>query len=106
MKKYFTLIDRAAQEHKLEIPEGISLNLMEYLRSAGFDIEGICGGICLCATCHVYTLPDYCKTEVTEDELDMLDQSLLNKPSSRLACQIPVDEDLDGYRIELAPVPL
>lgn len=67
-------------------------------------IEADCGGTMSCATCHVYVrdaflaqLPD-----MTSDEDSMLDfTSSLRKPNSRLSCQIPLAEALDGLTVDL-----
>jgi 2Fe-2S ferredoxin len=65
------------------------------------DIPGIlatCGGSCACATCHVYVDQAwYGKLDPPSlDELDMLDTAHDLQPTSRLSCQIPVTEAIDG----------
>jgi ferredoxin, 2Fe-2S len=45
-------IDRDGDEHTLEARAGYTL--MEILRDGGLPIEAICGGQCICSTCHVY----------------------------------------------------
>jgi 2Fe-2S ferredoxin len=41
--------------------------------------------------------------EQSDAELDMLDQAFFVKPSSRLGCQIPITEEIDGIVLRLAP---
>ena len=65
------------------------------------DVPGIdadCGGACACATCHIYVNEDWLGKigEQDKQEADMLEMSEDVKSNSRLACQIPVTEDLDG----------
>ena len=72
------------------------------------DIEGICGGLCACATCHVYVDEPYLGLldEQDEDEEDTLDASagtILLKPNSRLGCQIQLTAQLDGLVATVAP---
>jgi 2Fe-2S ferredoxin len=44
--------DRSGKEHRVTGRVGTSL--MENLRDADLDVAAICGGMCSCATCHVY----------------------------------------------------
>ncbi len=39
----------------------------------------------------------------TDDELDQLTQLGDCRPNSRLACQVPMSDKLDGLRVRLAP---
>lgn len=65
------------------------------------DIDGIiaeCGGGCSCATCHVYVDPAWADklAPLSPQEDGMLDCVIERRPTSRLSCQIPVTDDLDG----------
>jgi len=65
------------------------------------DIDGIvaeCGGACSCATCHVYVDEGWVERTGEPDAMEdgMLDCVLDRRPTSRLSCQIPVREELDG----------
>ena len=79
--------------------------LMEIIRDEGMDIEAACGGCCACATCHVYIDEKWLDklTPIDEDEESMLDQAFDVKKNSRLSCQIHLNEELDGLKLELAP---
>jgi ferredoxin len=48
--------DRDGQRQPVEIPEGINLSLMEVLKASEYDVLATCGGMALCATCHVQVL--------------------------------------------------
>ncbi len=37
----------------LEAPTDMGLNLMEFLKGNDYDVMSTCGGMALCATCHV-----------------------------------------------------
>ena len=49
--------DRAGQRHTLEAIEG--WRVMEIIRDWGLPIEGLCGGACECATCHVFVAEEW-----------------------------------------------
>ena len=95
--------DRSGKKHELEGDTNSSL--MEILRDAGLEIEAACGGCCACATCHVYVNEKWLNKikPKDDDEESMLDQAFDIRNNSRLSCQIPLSEDLDGIELELAP---
>ena len=82
----------------------MAMNLMEVCKAYELPIEGICGGMALCASCHCYILSDHTLNEPSEDEENMLDQAFFVEDNSRLACQIRMNEDLEGLIVKLAPV--
>jgi 2Fe-2S ferredoxin len=96
------VIDRQGRPHELEAVEG--WRVMEILRDYKVGIEGVCGGSCDCATCHVVVAPDWAGRlpQAREDEIDALDTLPLIEPTSRLSCQIIWSDDLDGLRLTLA----
>ena len=82
------------------------LSVMEVIRDSGSDeIMALCGGACSCATCHVYVDEKFVGLlpAMSEDENDLLDGSTHRQPGSRLSCQIPFSEALDGLRVTIAP---
>lgn len=98
-----TIIDREGETHALEADSG--LNLMEIIREHGFDeLLALCGGCCSCATCHVHIAPDFAGKvpPMGADEDDLLDSSSHRAGTSRLACQIPFGDHLDGLRVTIA----
>lgn len=95
--------DRAGVQHTLEAPTDMGLNLMELCKSYDLPVLGTCGGMALCASCHVYVLSDHPLSEPTEDELNMLDAAFFVKTNSRLGCQIKLSDELDGLVVKLAP---
>ncbi|MBB6111526.1 ferredoxin, 2Fe-2S [Mucilaginibacter lappiensis] len=94
--------DREGHRAPVEIPEGINLSLMEVLKASEYEILATCGGMALCATCHVQVVegPEQYFTP-TDNELDMLDTLPNAGPDSRLACQIHLSEEMDGMVFRL-----
>ncbi|MFT4714791.1 MAG: 2Fe-2S ferredoxin, partial [Candidatus Azotimanducaceae bacterium] len=68
---------------------------------AGIDAD--CGGECSCATCHVLIDAAWLgKLEaINEQESSMLDLNPDREERSRLSCQIPMTEEIDGMVVNL-----
>lgn len=69
-------------------------------------IEADCGGLMTCATCHVYVREPFLASLPAQsaDELAMLEFTASpRRASSRLSCQIQLDETLDGLTVDLPP---
>jgi len=95
------VIDQEDVEIPLTVKSGTTL--LDLCLDNELDVEGACGGECCCSTCHVYLPQDLCDsiTEPDEDELDMLDLAIAVKDTSRLGCQITIDESFEGKKIQL-----
>lgn len=91
----FHVEDNRGEVRLIEIPEGISLNLMEVLKASEYSIPATCGGMALCATCHIEVKKGLESLPAAKDiELDMIDTLPNATDLSRLACQIHVTEDV------------
>ena len=96
-----TYISASGKRREVAVPIGSSV--MEGAVNNG--VEGIvaeCGGACMCATCHIYVdeawLPRL--RPIAEDEEAMLGNTFApRKPNSRLGCQIPITEELNGLTV-------
>ncbi len=80
--------------------------LKDALKAAGIDeILAICGGFASCGTCHVYIAKNWLDRlpSLRADELELLGFSDWRQENSRLACQIPFSEALDGIALTVAP---
>lgn len=98
------VVDRKGREKAVTGESGLSV--MEVIRDNGFDeLLALCGGSCSCATCHVYVDAGWTAKVggPHEDEADLLDSSDHRKAESRLSCQIPFSDELDGLKVEIAP---
>jgi len=89
------------QHQELEIPSNMGLSLMEVLKASEYDILATCGGMALCATCHIQVLDDFELPEPGDDEADMLDTLHNAQSDSRLSCQIRITPELQGMRIKI-----
>ena len=101
-----TIIDRDGILHEVEAPTDMNMNIMELVRAYELAPEGtigICGGMAMCASCQCYVLNDVALTEMGDDEEAMLSEAFYVKSNSRLGCQIPITESLEGLELELAP---
>ena len=97
-----SVVDREGCEHQLRAREGESLMLL--LNRAGLGVDGVCGGCCICATCHIYVEdPQGQLPPMDIDEAMLLDGLLARSDHSRLACQLSSDDIPDGQTIRIAP---
>jgi 2Fe-2S ferredoxin len=95
--------DLDGREHELEArPDEV---LMELLREQDWGVSALCGGMCSCATCHVFVDEEWLESfplkESDEEELlEILDHF---EPNSRLSCQLRIQAAHDGLSLKLAP---
>ncbi len=74
---------------KMDIPTDMGLSIMEVLKGEGFPILATCGGMALCATCHIEVLEGFEDLpEPSNEELDMLESLPILTRTSRLSCQL------------------
>ncbi len=91
------------QRRELEAPIDMGLSLMELLKASDYPIQATCGGMALCATCHVQVLAGPPLPEPSDDEWAMLDTLPVLHETSRLSCQIRLNSpNLDGLVVRIA----
>ncbi|MBX8685913.1 2Fe-2S ferredoxin [Mycobacterium vulneris] len=95
-----TYVSHDGTERRVTVDSGVTL------MDAAVDnnvpgIDGDCGGECACATCHIHVASDWVDRLPTasEQERSMLEFCEGLDSCSRLGCQIPVDDDLDGITV-------
>ena len=97
-----TFIEFDGTEHEVEAVSGNSL-MMTALDNLIPGIDADCGGECSCATCHVVVDNNW--AEITgspsKNEESMLDLNPDREDNSRLSCQIPVEDSMDGLVVKL-----
>ena len=97
-----TYVEANGTEHVVDVPIGSSV-MQGAINNLVPGIEGDCGGLCACATCHVYVPPEWAQRcgEPEELETNILDFAFDVTPESRLACQIHVGPELDGLVVRM-----
>ena len=97
------VVDRDGVEHEVDAKTG--LKVMETLRELDYGVAAICGGMCSCATCHVYVDPEWQAKlpAAMSDERGLLSELTHHESNSRLSCQIDFTPDLAGLRVTIAP---
>ncbi|WP_347922823.1 2Fe-2S iron-sulfur cluster-binding protein [Pontimicrobium sp. SW4] len=95
--------DREGVIHNLLAPTDMAMNLMEVFKAYELPVEGTCGGMAMCASCQCYVISNHQLNNMEDDEEAMLSEAFYVKENSRLGCQIPITENLEGLEIELAP---
>ncbi|MGE0620972.1 MAG: 2Fe-2S iron-sulfur cluster-binding protein [Pseudomonadales bacterium] len=93
-------VEHNGTEHEVDVPVGTSL-MQGAVNQLVPGIEGDCGGLCACGTCHVY-IPDQARALCgVPDELEqgMLEFAFDVNDSSRLSCQITATEAMEGMRV-------
>lgn len=80
-------------------------SLLDVGQAAGLPLEGTCEGQMACSTCHVIVDADWFTRlpKASDDEEDMIDLAAGATRYSRLACQILLDESLDGLTVRVPP---
>ena len=98
----FKVEDEEGVRRTIEVPEDISLSVMEVLRASEYPIPATCGGLALCATCHVEIVEGVDQLgPPTPAELDMLDTLPSTSSASRLSCQIRLHPGLQDVVLKL-----
>jgi len=90
----------------VEVDARPGLSLMENIRALPRSVEAICGGLCSCATCHVFIDSEWIARlppRRHEERLMLAGSRWFDAARSRLSCQIKVTEQLEGLRLAVAP---
>lgn len=88
---------------EVDAPSGV--RLLEVAQADGQSLEGTCEGQMACSTCHVIVEPeDFGKLPpASEEEEDMLDLALHATRTSRLSCQIWIEEAWEALSVRIPP---
>jgi 2Fe-2S ferredoxin len=97
------LVESDGVRHRITCHVGESL--MRAATDAGIDaIKADCGGTMSCATCHVIVEPEWAARlpPASPDEDSMLEMTAApRQATSRLSCQIVLEQSLDGLTVAL-----
>jgi 2Fe-2S ferredoxin len=99
----FNIIDKEGKKNTIGSEEGITIRdaVMEKLAPSMF---GLCGGNCICATCHIYVdKKDFNKLpKADENEVEtMQTNDVVLTQYSRLACQIELKKDYNNITVSI-----
>jgi 2Fe-2S ferredoxin len=91
----------SGESRSVDVAPGTTL-LTAALKNGIDGIIGECGGVCMCATCHVYVREDFFDKlppakDAEEAVLEVTNAERL--PNSRLSCQIKMSDELDGLTV-------
>ena len=103
MVKLF-VTDKQGRVHEVDAKPGLSI--MENIRGLPDSVEAICGGMCACATCHVFVAEESREQlgpRRYEETMMLRDAKAFDPNCSRLSCQIVVTPTLEGLRLTVAP---
>lgn len=86
-----------------EVAARVGDRLLDVAQADGQPLEGTCEGQMACSTCHVIVAAeDFARLPpAVEMEEDMLDLATGATRTSRLACQIWLDDTLDGLTVRI-----
>ena len=98
-----TYVQPNGSARTVDVPSGNTVMRGAVINSVD-GIVGRCGGGAMCGTCHVYvdegTQVPLPSMHAVEDEL-LYDTAAERKSNSRLSCQLPVTDAIDGLVVNL-----
>lgn len=97
-----TYIEPNGAERIIDVKAGMSL-MEGAVNNSVEGIEADCGGVCACATCHIYVAQEWLeaagpRTDIEEAMLDLANEV---RDNSRLSCQVKVTDALDGLTLSI-----
>jgi ferredoxin, 2Fe-2S len=100
-----TYIQHDGVHREVDLPNGDSI-MEGAVRDMIPGIDADCGGQCICATCHVFVDPAWIDkanalSPASDKERDMLNFVDASASNSRLACQIRMQDDLEGLVVHM-----
>src|ERR1700747_2439278 len=97
------VVDRDGIEHEVDGKTG--LKVMENLRELDYGVAAICGGMCSCATCHVYVDPEWQggAAAMMSGARELISELSHSTEHSLLSCQLEFTPELAGLRVRIAP---
>ena len=96
-----TFIESDGKEVVVDAQNGLSL--LEVAHNNGISLEGACEGSLACSTCHIVVSKEFIDKlpSPSEEEEDMLDLAWGLTHTSRLGCQIIINDSLNGLKVKI-----
>jgi 2Fe-2S ferredoxin len=81
----------------------VGMSILQLAHYNDIDMEGTCEGNMACSTCHIIMEQKFYDAlpQASEEEEEMLDFTIGLTSTSRLGCQVTIDETMDGMRLHL-----
>lgn len=97
-----TYIEANGQQYLVELDEGSSI-MDGAIANNVPGIDADCGGQCACGTCHVYVEESWSGKlpPPEQQETEMLGFAAVTRETSRLSCQVKMNQTLDGIVVHL-----
>jgi 2Fe-2S ferredoxin len=98
-------IQPTGESQTVDVTSGTSL-MTAAVKHGVEGIIGECGGVCMCATCHVYVREDFLDQlpSIQDTEEAVLEVTNAERlPNSRLSCQIKMTDALEGLTVTIPP---
>jgi 2Fe-2S ferredoxin len=93
-------------QETIAVDAEVGLSVMENIRDTDQSVDALCGGMCACATCHVYVADPWVEQlpprSFVEDVM-LQDLASFDALRSRLSCQIRMEPAYDGLELAVAP---
>ena len=95
-------VEADGTRHEVDVPVGTSL-MQGALNYMVPGIEGDCGGLCACGTCHIYIPDEWREACGAAEELEegILAFAFDVDARSRLSCQIEMSDAMEGIEVHL-----
>ena len=90
----------------VEVDAQVGISTMENIRDLDASVDAICGGMCACATCHVFVAREWVARlppRSYEEQLMLKSSAHFDPERSRLSCQIQTTAGHDGLALTVAP---
>lgn len=96
-------VDTDGSKHECNVDNGLSV-MEGAIQNSVPGILAICGGSCACSTCHAYIDEQWSERVGLPEEIEdsTLELAIERKSTSRLTCQVKVDDSLDGLIVHIA----
>ncbi|MCA0904139.1 2Fe-2S iron-sulfur cluster-binding protein [Qipengyuania aquimaris] len=97
------VVFHTTEGNRVEAEGNAGDSLLRVAQAAGMPLEGTCEGQMACSTCHVVVDAEWFDRlpEASEEEEDMLDLAAGVRRTSRLSCQIVLEDGLDGLSVAI-----
>ncbi|KAI8336170.1 2Fe-2S ferredoxin-type domain-containing protein [Chlamydoabsidia padenii] len=92
-----------AEGEKVEVKATEGDTMLDLAQRYDIELECACEGSLACSTCHVICDEEYYDKmeEPSDEENDMLDLAFGLTDTSRLGCQVEMNQDLDGITVRI-----